>query len=150
VTQELAMQECQADTEEPATFEEAQARECWRLAMIDEITSIEANGTWELVDPPPGQCPIGLKWVYKLKKDTTGIIVRHKACLVAKGYAQRFGIDYDKSVITWQSQKQKVVALSSCEAEYIAAATASCQGVWLSCLLAELRGKKCRHYHSED
>lgn len=47
------MQECLADTEEPGTFEEAQARECWRLAMIDEITSIEANGTWELVDPPP-------------------------------------------------------------------------------------------------
>jgi hypothetical protein len=46
-----------------------------------------------------------------------------------------------KSVITWQSQKQKVVALSSCEAEYIAAATASCQGVWLSRLLAEPRGK---------
>jgi hypothetical protein len=96
VAQEVAMQECLADTEEPATFEEAQARECWRLAMIDEITSIEANGTWELVDPPPGQRPIGFKWVYKLKKDATGIIVRHKACLVAKGYAQRFGIDYDE------------------------------------------------------
>jgi hypothetical protein len=38
--------------------------------------------------------------------------------------------------ITWQSQKQKVVALSSCEAEYIAATTAACQGVWLSRLLS--------------
>ncbi|WVZ54857.1 hypothetical protein U9M48_005601 [Paspalum notatum var. saurae] len=44
------------------------------------------------------------------------------------------------NIITWQSQKQKVVALSSCEAEYIAAATASCQGVWLARLLAELKG----------
>ena len=43
------------------------------------------------------------------------------------------------NIITWQSQKQKTVALSSCEAEYIAAATASCQGVWLACLLAELK-----------
>jgi hypothetical protein len=41
-------------------------------------------------------------------------------------------------IITWTSQKQKVVALSSCEAEYIAAATAACQGVWLSRLLGEL------------
>ncbi|KAJ1270345.1 hypothetical protein BS78_06G047000 [Paspalum vaginatum] len=46
------------------------------------------------------------------------------------------------NVITWQSQKQKVVALSSCEAEYIAAATACCQGVWLARLLAELRGEE--------
>jgi hypothetical protein len=43
---------------------------------------------------------------------------------------------------TWQSQKQKVVALSSCEAEYIAATTAACQGVWLARLLAELKGRK--------
>ena len=44
--------------------------------------------------------------------------------------------------ITWQSQKQRVVALSSCEAEYITAATAACQEVWLACLLAELKGEK--------
>jgi len=43
------------------------------------------------------------------------------------------------SPITWQSQKQKIVALSSCESEYVAAATAACQGVWLSRLLAEFR-----------
>lgn len=48
------MQVCLADTEEPSTLEEAQAHECWRLAMINEITSIEVNGTWELVDPPSG------------------------------------------------------------------------------------------------
>ncbi|XP_066392467.1 secreted RxLR effector protein 161-like [Miscanthus floridulus] len=46
------------------------------------------------------------------------------------------------NVITWQSQKQRVVALSSCEAEYIAAATAACQRVWLARLLAELKGEK--------
>jgi len=47
-----------------------------------------------------------------------------------------------RNVITWQSQKQKVVALSSCEAEYIAATTAACQGIWLARLLAELQDKK--------
>ncbi|XP_066365277.1 secreted RxLR effector protein 161-like [Miscanthus floridulus] len=46
------------------------------------------------------------------------------------------------NVITWQSQKQRVVALSSCEAEYIAAAIAAYQGVWLAHLLAELKGEK--------
>ncbi|XP_066333339.1 secreted RxLR effector protein 161-like [Miscanthus floridulus] len=46
------------------------------------------------------------------------------------------------NVITWQSQKQRVMALSSCEMEYITAATAACQGVWLARLLAELKGEK--------
>jgi hypothetical protein len=44
--------------------------------------------------------------------------------------------------ITWQSSKQKVVALSSCEAEYIAASTAACQGVWLARLMGELLDTK--------
>ena len=46
------------------------------------------------------------------------------------------------NLIIWQSQKQKVVALSSCEAEYIAATTAACQGIWLARLLAELKAKE--------
>jgi hypothetical protein len=46
---------------------------------------------------------------------------------------------FGRSPISWQSAKQKVVALSSCEAEYIAAATAACQAVWLARLLAEIR-----------
>ena len=45
------------------------------------------------------------------------------------------------SAICWQSQKQKVIALSSCEAEYIAATTAACQGVWLRRMLGELLGQ---------
>jgi hypothetical protein len=48
------------------------------------------------------------------------------------------------SPITWQYAKQKVVALSSCESEYIVAATNACQGVWLTCLLSDLVGKKIR------
>jgi hypothetical protein len=44
-----------------------------------------------------------------------------------------------KGPVSWQSIKQRVVALSSCEAEYIAVAIAACQGVWLACLLSELK-----------
>ena len=64
---------------EPSSFAEAQEHECWRHAMLDEMTAIEANGTWELVDPPPRSRPIGLKWVYKAKKDAAGIISKYKA-----------------------------------------------------------------------
>jgi hypothetical protein len=47
-----------------------------------------------------------------------------------------------QSLISWQFQKQKVVALSTCEAEYIAATTAACQGIWLARLLGELQNKE--------
>jgi hypothetical protein len=43
-----------------------------------------------------GHKPIGLKWVYKFKKDVSGMVVKHKARLVAKGYVQREGIDFDE------------------------------------------------------
>jgi len=46
------------------------------------------------------------------------------------------------SLVTWASQKQKIVPLSSCKAEYVAAAAAACQGVWLSHLIADLLGRK--------
>ena len=50
------------------------------------------------------------------------------------------------NVVTWTSQKQRVVSLSSCEAEYIAAASATCQGVWLSRLIADLTGEKIQKF----
>ncbi|XP_066354614.1 secreted RxLR effector protein 161-like [Miscanthus floridulus] len=50
------------------------------------------------------------------------------------------------NVVTWTSQKQRVVSLSSCEAEYIAVASAACQGVWLSRLIADLTGEKIQKF----
>jgi hypothetical protein len=64
--------------------------------MKEELRSIEENQTWVLVDLPLGHKPIGLKWVYKLKKDAQGRIVKHKARLVAKGYVQKEGVDYEE------------------------------------------------------
>ena len=58
--------------------------------------AITDNATWELVELPTGHRAIGLKWVYKVKRDEHGNIVRHKARLVAKGYVQRAGVDYDE------------------------------------------------------
>ncbi|KAL9250712.1 Retrovirus-related Pol polyprotein from transposon TNT 1-94-like protein [Drosera capensis] len=53
------------------------------------MESIEKNNTWTLTKHPPGHKPIGLKWVFKLKKDSVGQIVKHKARLVAKRYVQQ-------------------------------------------------------------
>ena len=64
--------------------------------MDEEMKAIESNGTWTLVTRPPNQKAIGLMWVYKLKKDTKGAIVKYKARLVVKGYVQRQGVDYEE------------------------------------------------------
>lgn len=50
------------------------------------------------------------------------------------------------NLVTWASQKQKVVALSSCEAKYIARALGACQGVWLSRLIAEMVGGEAQKF----
>ena len=64
--------------------------------MLEEMKAIEENETWQLVDPPPGCCLISLKWVYKVKRDELGAIVKHKARLVARGFVQREGIDFEE------------------------------------------------------
>lgn len=64
--------------------------------MESEIQFITKNKTWELVKLPAGHRPIGLKWVYKLKKNADGEVVKHKAKLVAKGYVQKQGIDFEE------------------------------------------------------
>jgi hypothetical protein len=55
----------------------------------------EKSRTWELADLPCGHSTITLKWVFKLKRDEAGAIVKHKARLVARGFMQRKGIDFD-------------------------------------------------------
>ena len=65
--------------------------------MNEEIDSIERNKTWELMDLPKGKECIGIKWVYKTKFDVEGEIVKHKAKLVAKGFSQQYGVDYNKT-----------------------------------------------------
>ncbi|XP_035843200.1 uncharacterized protein LOC118490096 [Helianthus annuus] len=80
--------------DEPASYKEAVAISEWKTAMKSEIESIERNKTWSLVQLPAGHKAIGLKWVFKLKKDMDGNITKHKTRLVVKGYAQRKGVDF--------------------------------------------------------
>jgi hypothetical protein len=63
--------------------------------MQSEMDAVEKNCTYELADLPRGHSAITLKWVFKLKRDEVGAIVKHKACLVARGFVQRKGIDFD-------------------------------------------------------
>ena len=87
---------CFFAAEEPRSVDEALTEQCWRDAMSAEMNSIQANKTWELSVLPAGHQAIGLKWIFKAKKDPNGNIIQHKARLVAKGYAQREGVDFDE------------------------------------------------------
>lgn len=62
--------------------------------MKEEMDVVERNGTWEHVHLPRSHRPIGLHWVFKLKKNEAGAIVKHKARLVAKGYVQQPRVDF--------------------------------------------------------
>jgi hypothetical protein len=75
--------------EESATLEEVVHDPSWHAAMVDELRSIEENCTWDMVDLSASHRPIGLKWVYKAKKDESGCVVKHKAHLVARGFIQK-------------------------------------------------------------
>jgi hypothetical protein len=59
--------------------EEVLSEQCWKNAMIIEMNSIQSNKTWELSSLPTGHRAIGLKWVFKVKKDPQGRIIKHKA-----------------------------------------------------------------------
>jgi hypothetical protein len=83
------------DDGEPRSFAETERRAAWRAAMQSEMDVVEKNNTWELADLPRGHSAITLKWVFKLKRDEVGAIVKHKARLVARGFVQRDGIDFD-------------------------------------------------------
>ena len=70
----------------------------WLQAMQEEMTSIQSQSTWTLVQPPGGnRHALGCKWVYTYKTDAEGRIVRYKARLVVKGFGQRHGIDYNET-----------------------------------------------------
>ena len=81
---------------EPTTLKEALASpyaDQWVAAMREELDSVQVNGTFSREKVPPGVKPLGVKWVFTLKRDALGNVVRFKARLVAKGYLQRDGID---------------------------------------------------------
>ena len=66
--------------------------------MEKEMKSLEENDVWELVELPSGRKPVGSKWVFKVKTDEDGNVERYKARLVAQGFTQKFGTDYDETL----------------------------------------------------
>ncbi|GJT86683.1 retrovirus-related pol polyprotein from transposon TNT 1-94 [Tanacetum coccineum] len=83
--------------EEPKKVFEALQHPGWVDAMQDELNQFAKNKFWTLVPVPYGKTIIDLKWVFRNKRDETGIVIKNKARLVAQGYNQQEGIDYDET-----------------------------------------------------
>ena len=80
---------------EPQNLDEAMDDRNWKAAMDSEYLALMKNKTWHLVPPKKGINIIDCKCVYKVKRKSDGSLDRYKARLVAIGFKQRYGIDYE-------------------------------------------------------
>ena len=86
----------------------------WMDAMDNEMNLLHMNHVWDLVKLPKDRKAVGSKWAFKLKVGSDGQVERHKARLVAQGFAQKQGLDYDETfppVVRFESLRT-VIALT--------------------------------------
>ncbi|KAJ7969147.1 Retrovirus-related Pol polyprotein from transposon TNT 1-94 [Quillaja saponaria] len=81
----------------PQDWEEALADPKWEDAMVEEMKALSKNDTWELASLPHGKRAVGCKWVFTIKRKADGTIERYKARLVARGFTQTYGVDYQET-----------------------------------------------------
>ena len=102
----------------PSSVREAMSgpnKEQWHSAMEREMESLLENEVWDLVKLPKGRKTIGSMWVFKEKMGADGSIERHKARLVAQGFSQQHGLDYDEtfSPVVRTESVRTVIALAA-------------------------------------
>ena len=107
-----------ADTSgDPTSWKEVMAstdKAKWIIAMEKEMESLHANEVWDLVELPKDRKAVDSKWVYKTKKSVNATIEKHKTHLVAQGFSQKYGQDYDESfspVVRFESLRT-IIALA--------------------------------------
>ncbi|GJR32028.1 retrovirus-related pol polyprotein from transposon TNT 1-94 [Tanacetum coccineum] len=83
---------------EPKTYKDALTQSCWIEAMLEELHEFERLKVWELVPRPDKVMIITSKWIYKVKLHELGGILKNKAGLIAHGYRQEDGIDFEESL----------------------------------------------------
>eukprot|EP00253_Pinus_taeda_P022820 PITA_22820 len=81
---------------QPSSFQEVVQHQVWIDAMV-EYNSIMVNDVWEVVPRPQDMSVVGSKWIYKMKYAADNSVEKYKARFVAKGYAQKEGIDYEET-----------------------------------------------------
>nr|GEY47777.1 retrovirus-related Pol polyprotein from transposon TNT 1-94 [Tanacetum cinerariifolium] len=90
---------------EPKNIKETMADFAWIESMQEELHQFDRLDVWELVDRPLCTNVINLKWLWKNKRDEENTVIRNKSRLVAKGYAQKEGVDFEESFAPVASSK---------------------------------------------
>jgi len=101
----------------PRDWKQAKQDPKWHEGMVEELRALEKNKTWELVKLPAGKKVISCKWVFTIKQNPEGKVERYKARLVARGYSQTYGIDYDETFAP-MAKMGTVRILISCAANF--------------------------------
>ena len=86
-----------AQTSEPTSISQALSDPLWFKAMQEEFKALKVNHTWDLVLPTAPVKVIGNKWVFKIKYNPDGTILKYKVRLVAKGFHQTHSVDYTET-----------------------------------------------------
>jgi hypothetical protein len=107
-------------SKDPWTYQEAINRNDghkWKEAMDEEINQLEKRNTWKWVSLPENRKAISSKWVYKIKENADGSIERYKARLVARGFTQEYGIDYNETFapVVRSTTKRIMMAIAATE-----------------------------------
>uniref|UniRef100_A0AAV1UD36 Reverse transcriptase Ty1/copia-type domain-containing protein n=1 Tax=Peronospora matthiolae TaxID=2874970 RepID=A0AAV1UD36_9STRA len=128
----------------------------WKAAMDAEIKSLSQHKTWELVDLPPGKKMIGSRWLFKVKLNADVSINKFKARLVAQGFTQQFGVDFNEKFapVAKQTTVRTVLSIAAGEnldAEQVTVDTA----FWLhrskkSCISSNQTTMKIRRTHTRS
>lgn len=81
----------------PRNIKEALDEHNWRSAVFEEMMALKKNGTWEIVELPIKKKVVGSKWVFTVRNKTDDSIKRYTTWLVAQGFTQTYGIDYQET-----------------------------------------------------
>nr|GFA59953.1 Gag-Pol polyprotein [Tanacetum cinerariifolium] len=94
---EMCMFALTVSRNEPKSIKEAMVDSAWIESMQEELHQFDRLNVWELVDRPLCKNVINIKWLWKNKRNEENTVIRNKSRFVAKGYAQKEGVDFEES-----------------------------------------------------
>ncbi|KAA0025370.1 putative mitochondrial protein [Cucumis melo var. makuwa] len=136
---------CYTSAIEPLTIDVALKDEYWINAMQEELLQFRCNNFWTLVPKPEGANIIGTKWIFKNKTDEARCVTKKKACLVAQGYAQVEGVDFDETfapVARLEAIRLTSILVGYCDVDWAGSSDdrkSTSRGFGVNCIMVNTR-----------